>query len=135
MHRTVIHVNTRGRGLVDITAQLREAVRESAVVTGLCHCFIQHTSASLTVQENADPNVLRDLDAWMSRLVTDGDPLFQHTEEGPDDMSAHIRCALTDVAVTVPVHEGALALGTWQAVYLWEHRTSPKERRVLVTVY
>lgn len=134
VHQQVLTVATDGRGLTDLSARIARVVAEAGVETGLCHVFVQHTSASLTIQENADPDVLGDLERWMHRLVVDGDPLFRHTEEGPDDMSAHVRSALTDTTLTVPVVAGRLGLGTWQAIYLWEHRTSPKQRRVVVTV-
>ncbi len=109
-------------------------VARSGVGTGLCHVFVRHTSASLLIQENADPSVRRDLDAFFARLVPDGDPLFTHTAEGPDDMSAHVRSSLTAVSLTVPVVEGRLGLGTWQGIYLWEHRAHPHQRRLVVTV-
>ncbi|MEJ2654997.1 MAG: secondary thiamine-phosphate synthase enzyme YjbQ [Acidihalobacter sp.] len=129
-----ITVATRGRDSVELTAQVATHVRESGVRIGLCHVFVQHTSASLMLCENADPDVRRDLEAFMQRLAPDGDPLFVHQNEGPDDMPAHVRSVLTGVDLTVPIREGRLALGTWQGVYLWEHRSHPHRRRVLVTV-
>lgn len=119
---------------MDITARVDEVVRESAVDTGLCHVFVMHTSASLMLCENADPQVRRDLEAFMQRLSPDGDPLFRHTAEGPDDMAAHVRSVLTHSDLMLPVGAGRLVLGTWQGVYLWEHRTQPHRRRVVVTV-
>lgn len=127
-------VSTRGRGLVDITGEVQWAVKSTGIHEGLCTLFLHHTSASLIIGENADPVVQRDLEAFFSRLVKDGDPLFQHDAEGPDDMPAHVRTVLTQVSLTVPVKDGEADLGTWQAVYLWEHRTSPHRRRVTVSV-
>jgi len=126
--------DTPRRGTHDITAQVEAVVVNSKVVTGLCHVFVAHTSASLMLCENADPDVRRDLETWMSRQVVDGDPEFVHTSEGPDDMSAHVRTMLTGSTLSIPISEGALALGTWQGVYLWEHRTHPHRRKVIVTV-
>ena len=129
-----IRVSTSGRGTRDLTREVQEAVRESAVQTGLCHLFICHTSASLMLCENADPSVRHDLETFMARQVPDGDPMFTHTAEGPDDMSAHVRSILTQSDLNIPVRGGRCALGTWQGVYLWEHRTAPHTRRVVVTV-
>jgi|TARA_X000000950_G_scaffold72030_2_gene89351 secondary thiamine-phosphate synthase enzyme len=123
-----------GQGLYDITAQVSSAVASSGVQDGLATVFIQHTSASLLIQENADPAVQADLQNWLSRLVLENDPLYSHTQEGPDDMPAHIKSALTAVQVAVPVMQGALALGVWQGVYLWEHRHSARTRSVIVNV-
>ena len=125
---------TRGRGTTSITAAIREQVKRSGIRTGLCHVFLQHTSASLVLCENADPDVRTDLERYMARLVTDGDPLFDHTAEGPDDMPAHIRAILSGSDLTLPVSNGQCALGTWQGVYLWEHRTAGHHRKVTVTV-
>lgn len=125
---------THGRGTTSITDTLREQVHLSGVTTGLCHVFLQHTSASLVLCENADPDVRADLDRYMTRLVADGDPLFEHTAEGPDDMPAHIRTILSGSDLTLPVSNGQCDLGTWQGVYLWEHRTAGHRRRVTVTV-
>ena len=127
--------STHGRGTTAITAALQEQVRSSGVRTGLCHVFLQHTSASLVPCENADPDVRSDLDRYMARLVQDGDPLFEHTDEGPDDMSAHIRTIISGSDLTLPVSNGLCDLGTWQGVYLWEHRTAGHRRRLTVTVY
>ncbi|MBZ4374363.1 secondary thiamine-phosphate synthase enzyme YjbQ [Corallococcus sp. AS-1-6] len=127
-------VSTRGRGLVDITGEVRKAVKGTGIREGLCTLFLHHTSASLIIGENADPVVQRDLEAFFSRLVKDGDPLFQHDAEGPDDMPAHVRTVLTQVSLSIPVKDGEADLGTWQGVYLWEHRTSPHRRRLTVSV-
>lgn len=134
MHSRTLTIATPGRRLIDITYLVGEVVVNAGVDTGLCHLFIQHTSASLTIQENADPDVLADLETWMSAAVVDGDPRFLHTDEGPDDMSGHIRSVLTQTSLNIPVQGGKLALGTWQAIYLWEHRARPHQRRVVVTV-
>ena len=125
---------THGRGTTSITDDIREQVRSSGVRTGVCHVFLQHTSASLVLCENADPDVRSDLDRYMARLVRDGDPLFEHTAEGPDDMSAHIRTIISGSDLTLPVSNGLCDLGTWQGVYLWEHRTAGYRRRLTVTV-
>jgi secondary thiamine-phosphate synthase enzyme len=127
-------VSVTGQGLYDITAQVASAVSTSGVTDGLATVFIQHTSASLLIQENADPAVQVDLQNWLSRLVPELDSLYTHTEEGPDDMPAHIKSALTAVQVSVPVIEGRLALGVWQGVYLWEHRHSARTRSLIVNV-
>ena len=129
-----LEVNTRGRGTTDITADVQSVVRHSGVTTGVCNVFIRHTSASLMICENADPAVLRDLETFLSRLVPDGDPMFTHTAEGPDDMPAHVRSILTQSDLTIPVTAGHCALGTWQGVYLWEHRHRGHRRTVVVTV-
>jgi secondary thiamine-phosphate synthase enzyme len=128
---TTLDVPTRGRGLYEITEDVSRVIRDAGVSTGLCTLHLKHTSASLVIQENADPDVRRDLDAFFSRLVPDGDPLFVHTVEGDDDMAAHVRTALTTVNLSIPVSQGRLALGTWQGIYVWEHRTS-RHRRALV---
>ena len=129
-----IEISTDGRGAYDVTAEVRSAVRESGIATGMCNVFICHTSASLMICENADPAVVRDLEAFMSRLVPDGDPIFTHTAEGQDDMPAHVRSVLTHSELNIPVRDGRCALGTWQGVYLWEHRYRPHRRRLIVTV-
>jgi len=134
MNQYKLTVQTKGRGLTDITARVEALVDVRDQDCGLAHIFVHHTSASLIIQENADPDVRRDLDAFFARLVPDGDPIFTHIEEGPDDMSAHIRSVLTATHLTVPITEGRLALGTWQGIYLWEHRTHPHARRLTVTV-
>lgn len=131
---TQLRVPTQGQGLTEITADVCSAVAESGVQDGLCTLFVQHTSASLVIQENADPDVQRDLQSFFRRLVPEGDPLWTHTAEGPDDMPAHVRSALTQTSLSIPVLSGRPALGTWQGVYLWEHRLHGSERRVLVHV-
>lgn len=123
-------IGTRGRGLVEFTAAVEQWIAANAFRDGLLTLHLRHTSASLLIQENADPDVRRDLDAFFARLVPDGDRLFIHTAEGDDDMPAHIRTALTTVNLSLPVHGGRMALGTWQGIYLWEHRTHPHSRRV-----
>ena len=124
--------STRGRGFTMITQDVEKLVRESGFTNGLATLQLQHTSASLLIQENADPDVRVDLDNYFARLVQDGDPLFIHTMEGDDDMAAHIRTALTTVNLSIPFTAGKLALGTWQGIYLWEHRTHPHHRRIVV---
>jgi len=126
-------VSTR-RGLTEITGGVRGVLRASEIREGLCTVFIRHTSASLLIQENADPAVQRDLEAFLSRLVPDGDPLFTHVAEGDDDMSSHVKAALTRTSEQVPVRDGALALGTWQGLYVWEHREGRHRREVVVHV-
>jgi secondary thiamine-phosphate synthase enzyme len=126
---------TRGRGTYDISRDVQQVVRDSGLRTGICHVFVRHTSASLILCENADPTVRRDLEAFMSRLVPDGDALFDHTQEGPDDMPAHVRAVLTKMDLTLPLSDGRCALGTWQGVYLYEHRTHAHRRTVTVTLY
>ena len=127
---TTLSFDTRGRGLVEITRPVAAWVAESGMETGLLTLFVRHTSASLVVQENADPDVRGDLERFIARLVPDGDVLFRHRDEGPDDMPAHVRAALTAVQLSIPIAEGRPALGTWQGVYLWEHRLRPHRREV-----
>ncbi len=134
IHQESFTVTTRRRGTFDITGQVAQVVRNSGLVTGLCHVFVAHTSASLVLCENADPQVRTDLEQFLVTLVPDGSPLFRHVAEGPDDMAAHVRSILTNMDLTVPVTQGRLALGTWQGIYLYEHRTHPHQRRVMVTV-
>lgn len=129
-----IRISTRGRGTYDLSPQVQQAVESSGIRTGMCHVFIRHTSASLMICENADPAVMRDLETFMSRQVPDGDPMFSHVAEGPDDMPSHVRSVLTQTDLSVPVSNGQCALGTWQGIYLWEHRIAPHDRRVTVTV-
>ena len=133
VHQRTLEISTRGRGFTDLTREVAAVVAEAAVGVGLCSVFVQHTSASLVIQENADPSVLRDLARWMDRLAPEG-PGYEHDAEGPDDMPSHIRSAVTRTGEVVPVGGGRLLLGTWQAIYLWEHRTAPHGRRVVVTV-
>jgi secondary thiamine-phosphate synthase enzyme len=127
-----LHIQTRGKGLYDITRQVTSWVRERGVKTGLATLWVQHTSASLTVQENADPDVVRDLNEFFNRLAPEDDSLYRHTIEGSDDMPAHIRAALTQPQLSIPVHQGRLALGTWQGIYLFEHRAVPHRRSVVL---
>lgn len=132
--RQKLTIDTPGRGFHDVTERVRAVVADSGVKDGLCTVFIHHTSASLVVQENADPDVRTDLEMFFSRLVKDGDPAFVHDAEGPDDMPAHVRAALTATSISIPVADGRLDLGTWQALYLAEHRTAPHRRSLSVVV-
>jgi secondary thiamine-phosphate synthase enzyme len=134
-HRGELVVETSARGTYDITRRVAEQVGKSGVREGLATIFIHHTSASLIICENADPSVRRDLEAFAAKLVPDGDPLFEHDDEGPDDMPAHVRTVLTQTSIGIPIASGALALGTWQGLYVWEHRTAPHRRRVTVTIF
>ena len=127
-------IQTRGRGFLEVTREIQAVARESGIQAGLATVFIHHTSASLIITENADPAVRQDLEYFMSKLVRDGDPNYLHDDEGPDDMSAHIRNVLTQNEVTIPVTRGRSALGTWQGVFLWEHRSHPHQRQITVTV-
>jgi len=120
------------QGLHEITTAVKEVVSEFGPEDGLCTLYIPHTSASLTIQENADPAVLRDLENWLNRLVPEDDPLYEHTAEGPDDMPAHIKAALTSTSLSIPILEGQLALGTWQGIFLWEHRHARNDRQILI---
>ena len=133
-HRGELTIATKGRGTYELTNRIAEIVRASAAREGLATVFVHHTSASLIVCENADPSVRRDLEAFAARLVPDGDPIFSHDAEGDDDMPSHVRSVLTHTSIGVPIADGRLALGTWQGVYLWEHRKAPHERRVTVTI-
>jgi len=130
----LLDIDPSGPGLHEFTRELQAVVTRSKVVEGLCTAFVQHTSASLLIQENADPSARADLERWLARLVPEGDPLYTHDAEGPDDMPAHIRAALTATSVSIPVQGGRLGLGTWQGVFLFEHRRRPGRRRVLVHV-
>jgi secondary thiamine-phosphate synthase enzyme len=132
--QTTLEFRTRGRGTTDITAEIARAVAASGIKKGICTVFLQHTSASLILCENADPDVRRDLETLLSRLAPDGDPAYVHDTEGPDDMAAHARSILTSNSLTIPVAEGKLMLGTWQGVYLYEHRHAGHTRSVVVTV-
>ncbi|MDX3904882.1 MAG: secondary thiamine-phosphate synthase enzyme YjbQ [Pigmentiphaga sp.] len=127
-------IDTPGRGLIEITDSIRRFVRNSGMTVGVAHVFVSHTSCSLLVTENADPDVRADLERYFSRLVPDGDSLYAHDVEGPDDMPAHVRAALTAVSLSLPLSNGGLALGTWQGVYLWEHRQRPHRRHVTITL-
>lgn len=130
----VLSLRTRGQGLVEITDLVSRVVYESDVGEGLCTVFVRHTSASLTIQENADPSARADLEAWLNRLVPERDSLYTHTTEGPDDMPSHIKSILTNVSLSIPVMNGTLVLGTWQGIYLWEHRKSAHTREIVVHV-
>ena len=129
-----LRLDVPGPGLHEITEGVESVVRQAAVDEGLCTVYVRHTSASLTIQENADPAVLRDLEAWLARLVPEGDALYSHTAEGPDDMPSHIKSALTQTSVSIPIQDGRLTLGTWQGIYLWEHRRRPQRRELVVHV-
>ena len=129
-----IEVRTPGKGLHEITTAVQDSVRASGVEEGLCTIMIQHTSASLTIQENADPSARHDLEGWLDRHVPEHDPHFTHTLEGPDDMPSHIRAALTSTTLSIPIVRGRLALGTWQGIYLWEHRTRGHRRRCVLHI-
>jgi len=135
MYQTTLTVQTNGRDFKNITAEINTSIRDHAPATGLCNLFIQHTSASLIICEHADQDVRHDLENYMSRLVKDGDPLFVHTAEGEDDMSAHIRTILTESSLIIPIQKHQLALGVWQGIYLWEHRHGKHERKVIVTAF
>ncbi len=130
----VFSVRTPGQGLHEITDRVARVVHDSGVDDGVCTVFIRHTSASLTIQENADPSAKADLEAWLNRLVPENDRLYTHTFEGPDDMPSHIKAILTNVSLSIPVIEGRLTLGTWQGIYLWEHRRSPHTREIVVHI-
>ncbi len=130
-----ISLHTNGRGTHNISQQIQDAVVSSGIQTGILNIFLQHTSASLILCENADPAVRKDLETFMARTCPDGDPDFIHTDEGPDDMPAHIRTILTDSSLTIPIQQGRLLLGTWQGIFLWEHRTQPHQRRLILTIY
>ncbi len=133
VHQSTIEIKTKGRGFTDVTREIARVVAEAGVETGLCSIYVLHTSASLVIQENADPAVLRDLDRWMAELAPES-ARYEHDAEGPDDMPSHLRSAVTRTSEAVPITAGRLALGTWQAVYLWEHRARPHGRRLIVTV-
>lgn len=132
--RQTLQFSTKGRSLIEISAQVQQIVSESAIRTGLCQVFLHHTSASLIISENADSDVLVDLENYISRLVEDGDPLYRHRMEGADDMAAHIRSVLTQSEISLPIADGRIGLGTWQGLYLWEHRYQPHRRVVTVTL-
>ena len=129
-----IRIAARPPGLHEVTREVQEVVSAAGVAEGLCTVFVRHTSASLVVQENADPSARRDLERWLERLVPEGDPLYTHTLEGPDDMPAHIRAALTATSLSIPIQAGRLALGTWQGLYLWEHRHQGGPRNLIIHV-
>ena len=127
-------VETQGQGLYEITTTVQSLVKDSRVAEGLCTLFVQHTSASLLIQENADPSAKRDLERWIARLVPEGDPFYTHDAEGPDDMPAHIRAALTATSLSIPILAERLALGTWQGIYLWEHRRRGSRREMVLHI-
>ena len=129
-----LSIETRPRSFANITAELRRIVGDSGIGTGMCTVFVRHTSASLVIQENADPDVQRDLEAFLSRLVPDGDPLYIHVAEGDDDMPAHVKTALTRTSEQIPIRGARLVLGTWQGIYVWEHRVGRQRRDVVVHV-
>ena len=129
-----LRIPVRGQGLHEFTDQVQKVVASSGLSEGICTVFVQHTSASLTIQENADPSARRDLEQWLNRLVREGDPIFTHTLEGADDMPSHIKSALTATSLSIPLMGGRLALGTWQGIYLWEHRHTSGRRSVVVHV-
>ncbi len=131
---TRISIRTTGQGLYEITREVQAVVREANCHAGLCTVMITHTSASLTIQENADPSARRDLEAWLSRLVGENDPIYTHTDEGPDDMPSHIKAALTSTTLSIPIIDGRLGLGTWQGLYVWEHRRRGSARNCLVNI-
>jgi secondary thiamine-phosphate synthase enzyme len=133
-HREVLTVRTRGRGTYDVTGEVQRIVGASKIRDGLCTVFIHHTSASLIICENADPTVRKDLETFAADLVPDGDPMFEHDAEGPDDMPAHVRSVFTQTSIGIPVAAGRADLGTWQGIYVWEHRTSGHARRVTVVI-
>lgn len=129
-----LSITTRRQGLHNVTREVDELVSAAAIEQGLCTVFVQHTSASLIIQENADPSARHDLENWLNRLVVEHDPLYTHTQEGPDDMPSHIKSVLTASSLSIPVLRGRLALGTWQGIYLWEHRASSHRRRLIIHV-
>jgi len=134
MQQKILAFPTDGRGTTEITDSIAAVLAGEELKIGLCHAFIRHTSASLIICENADPSVRKDLERFTARWIPDGDRLFEHDVEGPDDMPAHLRTIFTQTALTIPIHQGRLALGTWQGVYLWEHRRAGSRREVVVTV-
>jgi secondary thiamine-phosphate synthase enzyme len=129
-----LSVSTSGQGLLEITSEVAAVVRSAALKEGLCTVFLRHTSASLVIQENADPTAKRDLERWLNRLVPEGDPFYSHDAEGPDDMPSHVKAALTATSLSIPVMDGNLCLGTWQGIYLWEHRRRGSRRELVVHV-
>jgi len=134
LHQESFTVQTKGRGTYETTDEVQQIVSDAGISVGLCHVFVHHTSASLMLCENADPTVRHDLETFMAKVAPDGDPMFRHTLEGPDDMPAHIRTVLTQTGLSIPVNNGRCELGTWQGIYLWEHRTAGHRRKLTVTV-
>jgi secondary thiamine-phosphate synthase enzyme len=129
-----IRVEPAGQGLFEVTDAVADVVSRADLSEGLCTLFVQHTSASLVIQENADPSAQRDLECWLARLVPENDPLYTHMQEGPDDMPAHVRSALTATSLSIPIVDGRLALGIWQGIFLWEHRRHPGYRMIVIHV-
>lgn len=129
-----IHIKTNGQGLYEITSQVISALDHDLIHSGIAVLFLQHTSAGLIIQENADPTARKDLERWLARLVPEDSSLFSHTSEGPDDMPAHIKATLTGTSLIVPIVDGSLALGTWQGIYLWEHRSAPHKRSIIISI-
>lgn len=134
MKQKILNIETKGRGTYDISDEIQKVIHENNIHTGLCHLFLQHTSASLILCENADTTVRTDLKNFMARIAPDGDPVYHHDMEGPDDMPAHIRTILTQNSLTIPVSNGRCALGTWQGIYLWEHRIAAHKRQLIITL-
>ena len=134
LHQESFTVQTKGRGTYETTDEVQQIVSNAGISVGLCHVFVHHTSASLMLCENADPTVRHDLETFMAKVAPDGDPMFRHTLEGPDDMPSHIRTVLTQTGLSIPVNNGRCELGTWQGIYLWEHRTAGHRRKLTVTV-
>jgi len=134
MKQKTVTIKTTGRGTYAISDEIQKVIAENNIQSGLCHLFLQHTSASLIFCENADPTVRIDLENFMARIAPDGDPVYQHDMEGPDDMPAHIRTILTQNSLTIPITNGRCALGTWQGIYLWEHRTIGHSRKLIITL-
>ncbi len=134
MEQQTISIPTQGRATLNITSEVERVVRTTDIEQGLCHVFVHHTSASLIITENADADVRRDLENYIAKLVLDGDPAYRHDQEGPDDMAAHIRSVLTQTEITIPIRAGRLALGTWQGLFLWEHRYSAHRRNITITL-
>ena len=128
------HLDTPGQGLHEITSRVQSLLKDSGFAEGLCTVFVRHTSASLVIQENADPTAKRDLERWLNRLVPDGDPFYEHDAEGPDDMPSHIKAALTATSLSIPIIESRLCLGQWQGLYLWEHRRRGSRREIVVHI-
>ena len=134
IEQQTISVHTQGRSTINITSEVEQVLRNSCIETGLCHVFVHHSSASLIITENADSDVRRDLENFISKLVQDGDPAYLHDQEGPDDMAAHIRSVLTQTEITIPITGGRLGLGTWQGLFLWEHRYQAHRRKITITL-
>lgn len=134
-HQRILSIRTRGRGLFDISENISDCLSATGLQIGLCHLFVRHTSCALIICENASPEVRLDIEDWFQRNVPDADPRYRHHDEGPDDMAAHLRTMLTEVSLTLPIMEGRLGLGTWQGIFLYEHRTEPHQREIVVTLY